>query len=353
MDRFVPVTAATGLLAGAMLGPLLTPAIRGIPGVPWVRVALPAGAFAAATCAYLYGGAAKPPPLEDEEAAPGPRLAEWEHRRDATAVLRVDPMTGDAMSCVFLCGTDNEGKDVGICSKAQAFLADGGKRAARGVDVRSLMARAYGRGCRLYGDGKVVRLDGALARFPMLEPLLGEGAVADLVAPPSTLDLRQRSCLTTDAVARYGYLRYGYDAPLAGARTAAARTIEDFAGVAATMADRSMDEAPSERHLADAAALEKLADRALACVELLRTPSDALSEGDRKIRLAVFEASQQPGGVVYLRELDNLLAKSGVMLPRGLWRAHSASEQTRRRRLQAGAAALGVAAAAAYAARRP
>ena len=44
----------TGLVAGALLGPLLTPAIRGIPGTPWTRLAAPAAVLTVAGCAYLY-----------------------------------------------------------------------------------------------------------------------------------------------------------------------------------------------------------------------------------------------------------------------------------------------------------
>ena len=61
------MTAPTGVVAGAVLGPVLRPAILGVPGVRWTLLALPAAGLAAAACAALYRGAAEPPVVAEAD----------------------------------------------------------------------------------------------------------------------------------------------------------------------------------------------------------------------------------------------------------------------------------------------
>ena len=87
VDRLVPVTVPTGFVAGALLGPVLRPAIA---GSPWL--AAPAVLFFAGGALYLYRDAA---PVEAFAVGKGPGAyyVDEETRIAASSVPRVDAVT--------------------------------------------------------------------------------------------------------------------------------------------------------------------------------------------------------------------------------------------------------------------
>ena len=141
VDRLVPVTAPTGFVAGALLGPTLRPAIT---GSPWL--AAPAVLFFAGGALYLYRDAA-PVQAFSVDKGPGAYYVDEETRIAASSVPRVDAVTLQVES-----------------QRGAERVDDGGKLAAKGASLRKALSD---RSVRAYADPRHARLDVALARFPV------------------------------------------------------------------------------------------------------------------------------------------------------------------------------------------
>ena len=141
IDRLIPVTAPTGFVAGALLGPTLRPAIK---GSPWL--AAPAVLFFAGGALYLYRDAA---PVEAFAVGKGPGAyyVDEDTRIAASSVPRVDAVTLQVES-----------------QRGAERVDDGGKLAAKGASLRKALSD---RSVRAYADPRHARLDVALARFPV------------------------------------------------------------------------------------------------------------------------------------------------------------------------------------------
>ncbi|KAH8066538.1 hypothetical protein JL722_985 [Aureococcus anophagefferens] len=288
VDRLLPVAAPTGF-AGAVLGPVLKPAIAGVSGVPWVFVALPGVVAVVAVCVGLFKGAREPRPLSDEDdlvvdETDRARVASVQQLRACRAVFRVDPGSLKLMSS----------NDVDGDVRARV-LDDGGALAREGA-ARALLDGAYARGRRVYGDARPARLDVALSRFPALAaalefaaPNAGLANLSRCVASPTKAELRQRAALTTDAVARAAVLAGG------GEALDADTVLAEFRFAVDAMKTRGDDEATTARHLEDPRAFDDVARYALAACALLRTKSDGLSDADRATRLELYRHTTNGG----------------------------------------------------------
>ncbi|KAH8072507.1 hypothetical protein JL721_3786 [Aureococcus anophagefferens] len=240
VDRLLP-SRAGGFRRGAVLGPVLKPAIAGVSGVPWVFVALPGVVAVVAVCVGLFKGAREPRPLSDED----------DLVVDETDRARRPSSSAPAAPC-FASTPAPQARSPTTSTAASARLLDGGAVAARAA--RALLDGAYARGRRVYGDARPARLDVALSRFPALAaalefvaPNAGLANLSRCVASPTKAELRQRAALTTDAVARAAVLAGGGEAldadtvlaefRFAKRRLAAARARRrTFAGAAAVVA---------------------------------------------------------------------------------------------------------------------
>ena len=194
VDRLIPVTAPTGFVAGALLGPALRPAIAGA-GVPWTMLAAPAVLFFAGGALYLYRDAA---PVKAFAAVKGPGVyyVDNETRDAATSVPRVDAVTLNVES---QCGAER--------------IADGGELATNGVGIRKALAD---RSVRVYADARHARLDVALSRFPFLASVLDDRMLLETFSP--SVDAQR--ALRTDAVCRAALLMGKGVAPRDAARQA-------------------------------------------------------------------------------------------------------------------------------------
>ena len=198
VDRLVPVTVPTGFVAGALLGPVLKPAIA---GSPWL--AAPAVLFFAGGALYLYRDAA---PVEAFAVGKGPGAyyVDEETRIVATSVPRVDAATLKIES-----------------QRGAERVDDGGDLASKGAAIREALSD---RSVRVYADPRHARLDVALARFPFLATVLDDRTLLETFSP--AVDVRR--ALRTDAVARFAVLMSRGVAPNDAARRAR-RGVEDAA----------------------------------------------------------------------------------------------------------------------------
>jgi len=190
VDRLVPVTVPTGFVAGALLGPVLKPAIA---GSPWL--AAPAVLFFAGGALYLYRDAA---PVEAFAVGKGPGAyyVDEETRIVATSVPRVDAATLKIES-----------------QRGAERVDDGGDLASKGAAIREALSD---RSVRVYADPRHARLDVALARFPFLATVLDDRTLLETFSP--AVDVRR--ALRTDAVARFAVLMSRGVAPNDAARRA-------------------------------------------------------------------------------------------------------------------------------------
>ena len=189
VDRLIPVTAPTGFVAGALLGPTLRPAIT---GSPWL--AAPAVLFFAGGALYLYRDAA---PVEAFAVGKGPGAyyVDEDTRIAASSVPRVDAVTLQVES-----------------QRGAERVDDGGKLASKGAAIRKALSD---RSVRAYADPRHARLDVALARFPFLASVLDDRALLETFSP--SVDPQ---ALRTDAVARAVVLTSKGVAPRDAARRA-------------------------------------------------------------------------------------------------------------------------------------
>jgi hypothetical protein len=176
VDRLVPVTAPTGFVAGALLGPTLRPAIT---GSPWL--AAPAVLFFAGGALYLYRDAAPVEPFAVGK-GPGAYYVDEETRIVAKSVPRVDAVTLQVES-----------------QRGAERVDDGGDLASKGAALREALSD---RSVRAYADARHARLDVALARFPFLASVLDDRALLETFSP--AVDAQR--ALRTDAVARAAVL---------------------------------------------------------------------------------------------------------------------------------------------------
>ncbi|KAH8094239.1 hypothetical protein JL720_4232 [Aureococcus anophagefferens] len=314
VDRLLPVAAPTGFVAGAVLGPVLKPAIAGVSGVPWVFVALPGVVAVVAVCVGLFKGAREPRPLSGEDDLV---VGETDRAR------RVGPAAPRLPRRLSRRPRLPQAHELERRRRRRPRVDDGGASPARAWRrARSSTAPTPGR--RVYGDARPARLDVALSRFPALaarwnlSPDAGLANLSRCVASPTKAELRQRAALTTDAVARAAVLAGG------GEALDAETVLAEFRFAVDTMKRRGDDEATTARHLEDPRAFDDVARYALAACALLRTKSDGLSDADRATRLELYRHTTSPStpSVVDLRELDALLKKHGVALDPGLWPAY-------------------------------
>ena len=170
------MTVPTGFVAGALLGPVLKPAIA---GSPWL--AAPAVLFFAGGALYLYRDAA---PVEAFAVGKGPGAyyVDEETRIVATSVPRVDAATLKIES-----------------QRGAERVDDGGDLASKGAAIREALSD---RSVRVYADPRHARLDVALARFPFLATVLDDRTLLETFSP--AVDVRR--ALRTDAVARFAVL---------------------------------------------------------------------------------------------------------------------------------------------------
>ena len=133
IDRLIPVTAPTGFVAGALLGPTLRPAIT---GSPWL--AAPAVLFFAGGALYLYRDAA---PVEAFAVGKGPGAyyVDEETRIAASSVPRVDAVTLQIES-----------------QRGAERVDDSGELASKGAALREALSN---RSVRVYADPRHARLD--------------------------------------------------------------------------------------------------------------------------------------------------------------------------------------------------
>ena len=190
VDRLIPVTAPTGFVAGALLGPTLRPAIT---GSPWL--AAPAVLFFAGGALYLYRDAA---PVEAFAVGKGPGAyyLDDETRVAASSVPRVDAVTLQIES-----------------QRGAERVDDGGKLASKGAQLRKALSD---RSVRAYVDPRHARLDVALARFPFLASVLDDRTLLETFSP----SVDPQKALRTDAVARAAVLTSKGVAPRDAARRA-------------------------------------------------------------------------------------------------------------------------------------
>ena len=141
IDRLIPVTAPTGFVAGALLGPTLRPAIT---GSPWL--AAPAVLFFAGGALYLYRDAAPVEPFAVGK-GPGAYYVDEDTRIAGSSVPRVDAVSLQIES-----------------QRGAERIEDDGKLASKGALIRKALSD---RSVRAYADPRHARLDVALARFPV------------------------------------------------------------------------------------------------------------------------------------------------------------------------------------------
>jgi len=183
-DRLLPVTVPTGVVAGAVLGPLLRPAVLGVPGVPWTTIAAPVGVVLAASAAAVYGRRAatfhlhEAAPLDldalsEDDTHGSSKHAEATYvyldargRAAATALWRLEATAGRAVSSFDAQAASSSSSSGG--PTATAFAVDDGAMAAKGEALRRFVAgprdEASPQRGRVFLDRRAARLRAALDR---------------------------------------------------------------------------------------------------------------------------------------------------------------------------------------------